>query len=217
LPEGRAALAEICQAYWYPVYAFVRRKGLDPDDAQDLVQGFFSRLLEHEDLHQLDPAKGKFRSFLMAACSHFLANQRDHQRAQKRGGGRTLLTIDRLESEARYSREPAHDLTPERLYLRRWATTLLEHVLERLGREQDEAGKGRLFAALKPTLLGESGAATYQVLGNQLGLSEGAVRVAAHRLRERFRTLLREEVGRTLDDPAKVDEEIRDLFAALSS
>src|SRR4051794_3146971 len=133
-PEARAALATLCAAYWYPLYAFVRRKGLGPDEAQDLVQGFFARLLEKDDLRAVDPAKGRFRSFLMASCAHYLANCRDHDRALKRGG-RPPLPIDADEAERRYGREPAHELTPERLFLRRWATTLLDGVLGRLEAE----------------------------------------------------------------------------------
>jgi RNA polymerase sigma-70 factor (ECF subfamily) len=214
-PEAREALAALCGAYWYPLYAFLRRKGCDADAAQDLVQGFFARLLEKEDLQAVDPAKGRFRSFLMAACSHYLANRRDYERAQKRGGGK-VLSIDAIEAETRYGREPAHATTPERLYLKRWATTLLEGVLDRLRREMAEAGKATLFEAIGPALLGESEAASYRQIGATVGLSERAARVAAHRMRRRYRELLREEVGRTLADPADVDEEIRDLFAALT-
>jgi RNA polymerase sigma-70 factor (ECF subfamily) len=214
--EAREALAALCSTYWYPLYAFVRRKGYNADEAQDLVQGFFARLLEKDDLQDVDPAKGRFRSFLMAACSHFLANRRDYERARKRGGGgRAILSIDAVEAERRYDREPSHTLTPERLYLRRWATTLLDSVLARLQREMADAGKAAQFEALKPALLGESDAESYRRLGAAAGLSEGAARVAAHRLRNRYRELLREEVGRTLADPAEVEQEIRDLFAAL--
>jgi RNA polymerase sigma-70 factor (ECF subfamily) len=213
--QARAALAALCQAYWYPLYAFVRRKGYDADVAQDLVQGFFARLLEKDDLQDVDPAKGRFRSFLMAACAHFLANRRDYERAQKRGG-RPPLSIDAAEAERRYGREPSHTLTPERLFLRRWATTLLDGVLERLQSEMADAGKAGQFEALKPALLGESDAASYRRLGEAAGISEGAARVAAHRMRKRYRELLHEEVGRTLANPEEVEEEIRDLFGALA-
>jgi RNA polymerase sigma-70 factor (ECF subfamily) len=213
--EAREALAALCGSYWHPLYAFIRRKGHDPEAAQDLVQGFFARLLEQGDLAAVDRAKGRFRSFLMAACAHYLANRRDYDRAWKRGGGRTPVRIDGLTAEGRYSREPAHDLTAERLFERHWALTLLGLVVDRLEAETARAGKARQFAALRPALLGGAERAPYVRIATELGLSEEAARAAAHRLRRRYRDLLREEVARTLDDPAAVDEEIRDLFGAL--
>jgi RNA polymerase sigma-70 factor (ECF subfamily) len=215
--EAGEALAALCGSYWHPLYAFVRRKGHDPDAAQDLVQGFFARLLEKGDLAAVDRARGKFRSFLMAACAHYLANQRDYDRAWKRGGGRTPVPIDGLTAEGLYSREPVHDLTAERLFERDWALTLLGHVIDRLEAEMARAGKSRQFAALRPVLLGRAGRAPYSEIAAELGLSEEAARAAAHRLRRRYRDLLREEVARTLDDPADVEGEIRDLFAALGA
>lgn len=215
-PQAREALALLCGMYWYPLYAFVRRKGYDADAAQDLVQGFFTRMLDKDDLQDVDPAKGRFRSFLMASCAHYLANRRDHERAQKRGGG-FLVPIDLADAERRYSREPSHALTAERLFLRRWAMMLLDGVLDRLACEMAAAGKARLFETLKPALLGEPDAASYAELGESTGLGEGAARVAAHRMRKRYRELLREEVGRTLAEPGDVDQEIRDLFGALGS
>jgi RNA polymerase sigma-70 factor (ECF subfamily) len=214
-PEAQAALSALCATYWYPLYAFVRRKGNDPDSAQDIVQGFFARLLEKGDLRKVDPARGRFRSFLMSACSHYMANLHDHDRALKRGG-RSTISIDAVEGERRYVREPAHDLTPERLFLRRWATTLLDRVLDRLGHELKAAGRGEHFEVLKPTLLADGDAASYRELGARMGATESAARVAAHRMRARYRELLREEVGQTLADPADVEQEIRDLFLALS-
>jgi RNA polymerase sigma-70 factor (ECF subfamily) len=150
--EARDALAALCAAYWYPLYAFVRRKGYDPEAAQDLVQGFFTRLLEKGDLASVDRSKGKFRSFLMAACSHYLANERDKERAKKRGGDRPPLSIDALTAEGRYRREPVHDLTLERLFDRQWALTLLDQVLAQLELEMSRAGKSRQFVALQPAL-----------------------------------------------------------------
>jgi RNA polymerase sigma-70 factor (ECF subfamily) len=152
-PEAREALAELCRAYWYPLYAFVRRKGHGPEDAQDLVQGFFAALLEHDGLAALDRDQGRFRAFLIAACDHYLSNQIDRRTARKRGGGRLILSIDGVEAEGRYGSEPAHELTAERLYQRRWATTLLERVLATLEAEMLQAGKVRLFEALRPALL----------------------------------------------------------------
>jgi RNA polymerase sigma-70 factor (ECF subfamily) len=215
--EAQVALTALCAAYWHPLYAFVRRKGHDPETAQDLVQGFFARLLEKGDLAVVDRAKGKFRSFLMASCAHYLANQRNFDRAWKRGGGHTPVPIDGLAAEGRYSHEPAHELTAERLFERQWAFTLLGYVIERLEAEMTRAGKSHQFTALRPTLLGGAERAPYAQIAAELGLSEEATRAAAHRLRRRYRDLLREEVTRTLDDSADVEEEIRDLFAALSA
>ncbi len=216
-PEARAALAALCGRYWYPLYAFIRQRGHDPASAEDLVQGFFAALLEKEGLASVNRSKGRFRSFLMAACGHFLSNRRDHDRALKRGRGRVFVPIDALQAEDRYRREPAHELTAERLFERRWATTLLEHVLERLGAEPSAAGKGGLFAALRPALLGSVETVPYARIATELGCSESAARLSAHRLRARYRALLRQEVARTLADPDAVDDEIRDLFAAFSS
>jgi DNA-directed RNA polymerase specialized sigma24 family protein len=214
-PEAREALATLCETYWYPLYAFVRRKGYDRDRAQDLVQGFFVRLLEKDDLSAVVPAKGRFRSYLMAACTHYLANQRVHDRALKRGG-RPPISLDSAEAERRYALEPSHSLTPERLYQRRWATTLLDRSLDRLRQEMAEDGKASLFEELKSSLLADEATEPYRQHGLRIGRSEGAARVIAHRMRSRFRAILREEVGRTVADPSEVEQEIRDLFIALS-
>ncbi len=213
--EAREALAALCAMYWYPLYAFVRRKGYDAETAQDLVQGFFTRLLEKGDLAAVQQEKGRFRSFLMAACAHFLANQADHDRTRKRGGGRSPISIDRLTAEGRYAREPAHSLTAERLFERQWALALLDNVLKSLEAEMTKAGKARQFAALRPVLLGGAKRAPYGPIAADLGGSEEAARAAALRLRRRYRELLCEEVARTVDDPAEIDVEIRSLFRAL--
>jgi DNA-directed RNA polymerase specialized sigma24 family protein len=213
--EAKEALAALCGEYWYPLYAFVRRKGYDAEIAQDLVQGFFTRLLEKRDLDSVDRGKGKFRSFLMAACTHYLANQIDHERAKKRGGGLVAISIDARTAEGRYGCEPAHQLTAERLFEKQWALTLLDRVLERLEAEMNHAGKSRQFAALKPALLGGAARAPFARIATELGVSEDAARAAAHRLRRRYRDLLRDEVARTLHDSADVEEEIAALFAAL--
>jgi RNA polymerase sigma-70 factor (ECF subfamily) len=215
-PGARDALAELCEAYWYPLYAFVRRRGHDPESAEDLVQGFLATLLERESLAAVDRSKGRFRSFLVASCSHYLSNRQDHERALKRGRGHAIVPIDVATAEDRYRREPAHELTPERLFERRWATTLLDHVLGRLESEMAAADKSAIFAALKPALLGSAERLSYARIAAELNCSEGAARGAAHRLRARYRTLLRGEVARTLDDPSAVDEEIRELFATFS-
>jgi RNA polymerase sigma-70 factor (ECF subfamily) len=215
-PEARQALADLCQAYWYPLYAFLRRRGHSPHEAEDLTQGFFTDLLARDSLKGVDPTKGKFRSFLLAALQNFLANRRDWDRRIKRGGKIPHLSLDFRDAERCYGREPAHEATPERLFDRRWALTLLEHVLERLEREVNRESKGPLFERLKPSLMGESDAASYAQIGAELGMTEGAVRVAAHRLRKRYRALLHEEIARTLADPGDFAQEIKDLFQALS-
>jgi DNA-directed RNA polymerase specialized sigma24 family protein len=215
-PEAREALAELCATYWYPLYAFVRRRGHDSHSAEDIVQGFFALLLEKNGLSSVDRAKGRFRSFLVAACAHFLANRHDYERTLKRGRGRPIVPIDRLQAEDRYVHEPAHELTAERLFDRRWATTLLDHVLARLETEMTTAGKNRLFEALRSSLVSSSEKVPYAQVAVALGCSEGAARGAAHRLRARYRALLREEVARTIDDSSTVEEEIRDLFGTFS-
>lgn len=212
---ARAALEELCRDYWFPLYAFARRRGLSPHEAEDIVQGFLADLLERGDLAGVDQSKGRFRAFLRAACEHYLANCRDHDRAAKRGGKRTIVLIDRLDAEDRYERGPAHEITAERLFERQWALTLLEHVLRRLEDESARSGKSALFDQLRPALQGDHLAPSYRDIAAALGMTEGAVRVAAHRLRVRYRKLLREEVGRTTDDPAGIDDEIADLLAAL--
>jgi RNA polymerase sigma-70 factor (ECF subfamily) len=216
-PQAQEALGSLCRTYWYPLYAFIRRQGHDADEAQDLTQEFFARLLEKDFLAAVDRAKGRFRSWLLAACKHFLANERDRARAQKRGGDRVLLSIDLAAAEPRYGGEPAHDETAERLFERRWALALLEQVLARLRDDYAAAGKGLLFERLKFALTGDRGAVAYRPLGVELGLSEGAVKVAIYRLRQRYRELLREEIARTVHDPGHVEEEIQDLFTAFSA
>ena len=213
-PAARKALAELCQAYWYPLYAFIRRSGHDTNEAEDLTQAFFASLLEKEAFASADPARGRFRSFLLASCKHFLANQHDRSVAQKRGGGRPVLTLD--DAEARYRRETARSQSPEQLFDRRWALALLESVLDRLRQEYDSGGKSRLFSELKGFLTGDT-ARPHAVVATELGMSEGAVKVAVHRMRRRYRELLRDEIGQTLGEPAEVDDEIRALFVALST
>jgi RNA polymerase sigma-70 factor (ECF subfamily) len=216
-PEARQALRDLCEAYWYPLYAFIRRQGHPAEEARDLTQEFFLRLLEKDFLALVDQSRGKFRSFLMAACKHFLANERDRARAQKRGGGREVLSLDAQAGESRYIAEPTHDLTAERLFERRWALLLLHRVLERLRDEWRRAGKGEQFETLKAFLTGEKPAGQYAEAAAALGATPGAVRVAAHRLRRRYRELLREEIARTVNDPGEVEAEIRDLIAALGT
>jgi RNA polymerase sigma-70 factor (ECF subfamily) len=203
--------------YWYPLYAYVRRWGYDADQAQDLTQEFFVRLLEKHYLRAADPTRGRFRSFLLASLKHFLSNERDRAGAVKRGGRTTVLPLEFENAEGRYSREPPDADTPETIYERRWALTLLERTLARLRREFDAAGKQTLFARLEGHLTGEQETLPYADLGAELGMSEGAIKVTVHRLRRRFGALLREEISETVSEPSQVDDEIRELFRALKA
>jgi RNA polymerase sigma-70 factor (ECF subfamily) len=214
-PHAQEALSRLCQVYWYPLYAFVRRQGHAPPEAQDLTQEFFARLLAKHWLDDVDRAKGKFRSFLLAALKHFLANERARAHRLKRGGGQQLVSLDMASAENRYAGEPADPLTPEKVYERHWALTLLEQTLDRLCREYEAAGKGLLFNQLQGSLTGEKTLAPYAQLARQLAMTEGALKVAVHRLRHRYRELLREEIAQTVTSPAEIDEEIRYLFTTL--
>jgi RNA polymerase sigma-70 factor (ECF subfamily) len=214
-PESKEALGELCKLYWYPIYLFVRRRGYNADEAVDLTQGFFARLLEKNDLATADRSRGRFRSWLLGCLKHFLANEWDRTHALKRGGGKSVLSIDAEDAEGRYLREPSHDMTPERVYDRRWALTMLEQTLATLKEECKRNGKSKLFEAIKPALAGEGRDEGYAQIGAELGMSEGAVKVAAHRLRARYRDILRIRIGETVDTEQAVDEEIKDLFAAL--
>jgi RNA polymerase sigma-70 factor (ECF subfamily) len=215
-PRAQEALAALCQTYWYPLYACVRRQGHPPHAAQDLTQEFFARLLEKNFLGDVRRARGRFRSFLLAALKHFLANEWDRERALKRGGGREFISLE-AEAEARYALEPVDLDSPDRLYERRWALTLLERVLAALKREWTIAGRAAHFDALKDTLAGGRGSVPYAQLAERLGMSEEAVKVAAHRLRKRYRELLRSEIAQTVARPEEVEDEIRHLFTVLSS
>lgn len=214
-PEAHAALAVLCQTYWYPLYAYARRRLANADDARELTQEFFARLLEKDYLQAADSRRGKFRSFLLTAFQHFLAKEHARATAQKRGGGRRALPLEFQDGEHRYLHEPADPTTPETLYERRWALTLLEQALGRLRQEFTASGKERLFEALKGTLTGDGTGEPYEQIGRDLGLSERAVKTAAHRLRRRYRELLRAEVAQTVTAPEEVEDELRDLFAAV--
>lgn len=213
--SGREALAKLCKVYWYPLYAFVRRQGLGPHDAQDLTQEFFVRLLEKNYLGDVDRRKGKFRSFLLAALKHFLSKEWARAKTAKRGGGHKLVSLDAFDAEDRYRREPEDDATPEKLFERRWALTLLDRVLARLAEEHEAAGKLAMFEQLQGCLTGNSDLLPYAELADKLNTSEGAIKVVVHRLRQRYRKLLRDEIGQTVNDPADIDDEIRHLFSAL--
>lgn len=214
-PESDAALETLCRAYWYPLYAYVRRRGYSSEDASDLTQEFFARLLEKRFLASADRTKGRFRSFLLASLQHFLANEWDKANAQRRGGGRAPISIDAKAAEDSYRLEPAHDLTAEKIYERRWALTLLEQVLRRLRAEYVSSGKDDLFEALKAALIEPGQAVGYRDIGSELGMSEGAVKVAVHRLRKHYRDLLLDEIANTVASRADVEEELQTLFAAV--
>ena len=213
---AQAALETLCQTYWYPLYAFVRRLGHSPHDAEDLVQTFFARCLEKNYLAAADAAKGRFRSFLLVMLKRFLVHESDKVRTRKRGKGRPPVELDALTVEQRYATEPADLLSADRLFERRWALTLLEKVLDRLRDEQVAAGRGEAFELLKESLAGGVRGVPYVQLAARLEMTEGAVKVAMHRLRRRYRELLEEEIASTVAGPEEVAEERRHLFRVLS-
>jgi RNA polymerase sigma-70 factor (ECF subfamily) len=214
-PEAAAALERLCRTYWYPLYAYVRREGNGPEDAQDLTQEFFNRLLARNSLTQVAPEKGKFRSFLLAAMRHFLSDQRDRARTLKRGGGAEMLSLDAQEAEDLYRLEPVDRLDAEKIYERRWAMTLVERALARLREESVAAGRGALFERLRRYVAGER-EATWSEAAAELGLGEGAMKAAVHRLRERYRVLLRDEIAHTVADPTEIGEEVRYLIRVIT-
>jgi RNA polymerase sigma factor (sigma-70 family) len=215
-PQAAAALEELCRAYWYPLYAFVRRQGHSQHDAEDLLQTFFACFLSKNFLNDVDRSKGRFRSFLLAALNHFLANEWDKASATKRGGQMRLLSLDDGTAESRYWEEAATDLTPEKLYEQRWACVLLERVLQRLDQDSADAGKAHFFEALKPFLVGESRSVSYAELAVKFGVSEAALKMKAQRLRHRYQRLLREEIAQTVASPEEVEDEINYLLRVLS-
>ena len=214
--RAQTALAKLCQTYWYPLYSYVRRRGYSPEDAQDLTQEFFARLLTRNWVSSADPQKGRFRSFLLTAMNHFLADEWDRLKAQKRGGGRRVLPLEVETAENRFQSEPPDPLTPEVIYERRWAQTLLETVFEQLRQAYEAEGKAALFAELKGSLTQARAAVPYVELAARLKLSEGALRVAVHRLRQRYRELLRAEIAHTVTELGEVEEELRYLFRVLA-
>lgn len=215
-PNAVEALEKLCRTYWYPLYAFVRRKGHSPHDAQDLTQAFFARLLEKNYVAHADRERGRFRTFLLAALTHFLADEWDKARRLKRGGGREIVSFDAASAEERYRLEPTDQPDAARLYERRWVTTLFDQVLARLEQEFRDTGKGELFDGLKASLLAEDTGPSYAQLGKQLGLTEDAVKQAVHRMRRRYRELFREEIAQTVAGPREVEDELKHLFAVLS-
>ena len=212
---SQTALADLCQAYWYPIYAFIRRRGRTADDARDLTQEFFATLLEKGYLADADPDRGRFRSFLLTAVARFVGKQDERAHAQKRGGGRRALPLNFDDGETRYQHEPSHDWTAERIFARRWALTLLDRTLAALRREHQAAGKLPLFDTLKVFLTGQAGTPPLRQVADELGMTEGAVKVAVHRLREKYREALRAEIAQTVATQEDVDDELRFLLAAL--
>lgn len=214
-PQSSEALETLCRTYWPPLYAFVRRRGYDVHEAQDMVQEFIARLLERQDLGTVDPSKGKFRSFLLASMSHFLANEWNRSQRQKRGGGKIIFSLDQALAEGVAGVEPASPTTPEREFERRWAETVIQRALERLRSEWERRYQARHFDDLKVFLLEERGASPFAGVASQLGITESALKSIVHRLRKRYRELFREEIAQTVDDPKEVDAEIRHLLEAL--
>lgn len=215
-PAADRALAQLCEIYWYPLYVYARRQGHNPHDAQDLTQEFFRRLLEKNYLRTIDRQKGKFRTFLLAAMEHFLAKHWRDAHRLKRGGGQTIISLDDSTAEQRYRAEPAQESTAEHLYERRWALTLIEQTLRRLRQEFTEVKKLPLLEALQPFLSGDRPDLSYAQVGARLDMSEGAVKVAVHRLRARYGELLREEIAKTVSRPDEVDQELRYLIEVIS-
>jgi RNA polymerase sigma-70 factor (ECF subfamily) len=214
---AQAAMAQLCERYWYPLYAFLRQQNRSSEDAQDLVQGFFARVLQSPTwLAQVTPERGRFRSWLLASLRHHLADERDRALTLKRGGGATVVPLDALDAESRYQLEPPDPRSPEQLYDRRWALTVLSEALDQLRRDYDQAGKSPVFEILQQTLPGGSGELAYDAIASALGMTEGAVKVAVHRLRQRYREIVRDLVAQTLENPGMVETELGHLMAALS-
>jgi RNA polymerase sigma factor (sigma-70 family) len=215
-PESEKALENLCAAYWYPLYLYVRSRGHRPEEACDLTQEFFARLLQKKWLREADPARGRFRTFLLTAMMHFLANEWHQARAVKRGGGRECIPLDVLEAEERFALEPRDNATPAALYDRRWALTLIGRAQDRLRDEQAAAGESARFAVLEPTLAGERTSAGYRELAIRFAVSEGTVKSWVSRLRSRFRALLLDEISQTVGEDQDATSELNELFAALS-
>ncbi len=211
--DSRVALESLCQAYWFPLYAYVRRRVDNVEEANDLTQAFFERLLEKNYLAQANPERGLFRSFLITSFKHFLAKEWKKTRAQKRGGGRTVLSLDFQQGDSRISHEPTCDQTPDQIYERQWAMTLLARVVDRLRAEYKDAGKPELFEHLKDFIIGQYSEITYADVAEAVGSTEAAMKMTAHRMRRRYRELLREEIAEIVAKPEDIDEEIRNLFS----
>lgn len=215
--RAHEALSHLCKTYWYPLYAYARRRGSSPPDAQDLTQAFFARLLEENWLIKADPQRGRFRSFLLSAMKHFMANEWNKAHAQKRGGGQTVISLHDTSAEGRYQLEPTEKATPESLFERSWALSLLENVLARLEEEYRNTGKEPLMNVIRPALTADRQAINYTEMAQTLGMAETAVRVAVHRLRQRYRQLIRAEVANTVASKEDIDAEMHHLFEVLTN
>jgi RNA polymerase sigma factor (sigma-70 family) len=215
--EADAALEKLCRTYWWPLYGFVRREGYKPEEAQDLTQAFFARLLERRDFETVRQERGRLRSYLLASIKNFLSKARHREMTVKRGEGRPLISLEDLLARERADQEPAHKLSPDRIYDRRWALTLLEQVLTRLRGEYEAAGKLPLFDLLKELLAGESGQPSQAEIAAEIGMTENAVKQAFHRLRYRYRQLLHEEIAHTVATPDDVEDELRHFMSILQT
>lgn len=215
--RAQAAMETLCRTYWYPIYAFLRRQGRPPEQAKDLTQEFFVHLLEKQTLARAQRERGKFRTFLLTVLRNLVSDLRQKEHAQKRGGGREIVSLDADEAEQRFAREPATDLDPEKIFSRRWAMTVLETVLARLAADYAARGKQALYEQIQDLLLDKKGAVSQGEIAARLGLKEGTINSEVSRMRQRFRELFRAEIAATVSDPAQIDEEARDLFAILQS
>jgi RNA polymerase sigma-70 factor (ECF subfamily) len=214
-PRAQAALEKLCRIYWYPLYAYVRRRGYSAHDSQDLTQGFFAQLLGHQSLARANPERGRFRSFILTAINNFLITERNKTWTKKRGGGCQIFSTDLAAAEGRFDLEPADNSTPDKIFEKQWALALLDEVLNRLEAEYQREGRIELFTTLKQTLMGARESLPYEELAAKLEMNEGAIKVAVHRLRKRYRELIRAEIASTLDHSQDIEEEMRHLFSAL--
>ena len=215
-PDSLAALEKLCRAYWFPLYAYVRRRGHDVEEARDLTQGFFAVLLEKNYVADADMRRGRFRTFLLSSLGHYLANEWNRATTQKRGGGVARFSLDALDAEERYRLEPADEASPERFYDRRWAEAVLAGVVAQLRREFEDTGRGQRFDDLKGHLLGDADALSYEELAARMGIGLTGVRSVVHRMRKRFAVLVRQEIAQTVTSPGEVEDEIRHLFQSLA-
>ena len=215
-PQATDALATLCRAYWFPLYAYVRRQGHTVEDAQDFTQEFFARLLERKSFRLADRNRGRFRTFLLTSLKHFLVNEWRKVNCEKRGGGRLVISLDAEVTETHFLAEPVDNRTPDKAFDRQWAVVVLDRVLNQLQVEFGSGGRGRLFEALKSCLIGEDNENSYAEIGRRLEMTEGNIKVTVYRLRQQYRELLKKEISMTVESPESVDEEIRHLIAALN-